>query len=64
MVYDNPNHAPKAYSTKYYKCDACERLHVVLVDKDDKYIATAVISRDVLEHMFKVIDDDPTILTQ
>jgi hypothetical protein len=59
-VFDNPNDAPKADSTRYYKCDTCEHLHVILVDEDDRTLASAVYSRVALIHMLEVIDGDPT----
>jgi len=57
----NPNDAPKADSTHYYKCDACEHLHVMLIDEDGDCIATAVMSRDMLINMLSTIDDEPTV---
>jgi membrane-bound inhibitor of C-type lysozyme len=56
MAYKDPNEAPKADSTRYYKCDACEHLHVMLVDEDDCTFATAVIDRKMLLSMLDVID--------
>lgn len=64
MTYDDPNNAPKAHTTQSYKCNRCEHLHVMLMDEQGKYIATAVISRAMLVNMLKVIDDDPEIMVQ
>jgi hypothetical protein len=60
----NSNDAPKADSTHYYKCDACEHLHVLLMSEGNEPIATAVVSREMLIHMLNVIDDEPTVLKQ
>jgi hypothetical protein len=59
MAYSDPNDAPKADATRYYKCDGCEHLHVMLVDADDKTYATAVVHREMLLHMLSVIDGEP-----
>lgn len=62
MSFEDPNDAPKADHTTGYKCDHCEHLHVALMDEDDRCIATAVMSREMLEGMLKAIDDQlPTI---
>jgi hypothetical protein len=60
----DPNDAPKADTTKYYKCEACTHLHVLLVDELDETIATAVLSREMLVHMLEVIDEDQESLAQ
>ena len=62
MAHTNPNAAPKADSTRYYKCDGCENLHVMLTDEDENTIATAVMSRDMLLHMLEVVDGEPSNL--
>lgn len=56
MTYEDPNDAPKADSTHYYKCDHCEHLHMILVDEIGRTYVTAIISRDMLIHMLEVID--------
>lgn len=63
MTFD-PNDAPKADSTRWYKCDACEHLHVILLGEADEPLATAVVSREMLVNMLKTIDDDPEVLIQ
>jgi membrane-bound inhibitor of C-type lysozyme len=60
MAHEDPDDAPKADSTRHYKCDACQHLHMLLMDEDDKTIATAVIDRQTLVHMLSVIDGEPT----
>lgn len=57
MNYNDPNDAPKASSTRFYKCDECEHLHVMLLDEFDRFIATAVVSREMLVGMQCCIDD-------
>jgi hypothetical protein len=54
MTFEDPNHAPKADSTRAYKCSACEHLHVALVDEDGLFIATAVMSIEMLEGLLKL----------
>ena len=59
MTIDNdPNNAPSADSTRYYKCDGCQHLHVMLVDAEDNVLATAVMSREMLLEMLEVVDGD------
>lgn len=60
LMFEDPNDAPKADSTRYYKCDGCAHLHVALVDKDDNCYVTAIISREMLVHMLEVLDEEPT----
>lgn len=59
MSVADPNDAPKADHLQSYKCDACKHLHVVLIDEEDRYIATAVISREMSENMFRMLDGPP-----
>ena len=40
---------------RWYKCDHCEHLHVVLLDVDNEPIATAVFSQMMLTHMLAVL---------
>lgn len=61
MAYRNPNDAPKADTTSYYKCAHCEHLHVMLKDEDDNTLATAVMSYDMLRHMIEVVNGEPTM---
>jgi len=53
----DPNDAPKAYTTRWYKCDACENLHVLLLDEDDEPISTAVISREMILNMLDELNN-------
>lgn len=54
--FEDPNDAPKADRVTGYKCEACEHLHIVLVDEDGLALATAVVSREMLEQMLTMID--------
>lgn len=56
MAYPDPDDAPQADSTRFYKCDACEHLHVMLMDEEDHCHATAVISREMLLGMLAAVD--------
>lgn len=56
----DPNDAPKAENCRWYKCEHCEHLHVILIDEDDRPIATSVLSREMLEHMLQAIDEPLT----
>lgn len=47
--------APTAHTTLWYKCDACENLHVVLRDEHKRIIATATLDVEMLTDMFRVI---------
>lgn len=60
MAHEDPDDAPKADHTGYYKCDGCSNLHVALYDEDDNCHATAVMSRDMLIHMLEVVDGEPS----
>ena len=62
MAFQDPNDAPKADHTEYYKCGGCDNLHVALYDEDDNCHATAVMSRDMLLHMLEVVDGEPSNL--
>jgi hypothetical protein len=57
----DPNDAPKSNWMHYYKCDACEHLHVLLMSDDNEPIATTVMSREMLMNMLNVIDGEPTV---
>jgi hypothetical protein len=56
MMHEDPNDVPQAYSTAAYKCEECENLHLILYDDDDNAIATAVLTRQTLIDMLKLID--------
>jgi hypothetical protein len=43
---------------RWYKCEHCDHLHVVLLDIDNDPIATAVLSEDMLKHMLAVVNDE------
>lgn len=64
MSYDDPNDAPKADSTRWYKCDACEHLHVLLQDEQDRTIASAVIDEGMLKRMLETVQGPPTEIMQ
>jgi hypothetical protein len=49
--------APEANMTHWYKCPACEHLHVVLTDEAGDILATAVLSRDMLTTMLETVDE-------
>lgn len=59
MPYKDPNDSPQADSTHFYKCDSCEHLHVMLVDKRGKFIARCIISREIAENMLSCLNDEP-----
>lgn len=52
------NDAPAARITEWYKCDSCENLHMILFNENDKVIATAIISKQMLIHMLKTIGEE------
>lgn len=57
--YEDPDDAPQADSTRFYKCEACEHLHVMLMSEEDRCYATAVISREMLLGMLAAVDGEP-----
>lgn len=57
VTHIDPNDAPAARITEWYKCDSCGNLHLILLDEHDKIIATAVISKRMLIDMLKAIDE-------
>jgi hypothetical protein len=57
--FEDPNDAPTAIATSYYKCGGCDNLHVMLVDENDDTWAKCVIGRDMLLHMLETIDGEP-----
>jgi membrane-bound inhibitor of C-type lysozyme len=59
IITSDPNDAPKADSTRYYKCDGCQHLHVMLMSEEDNVLATAVMSREMLLEMLEVVDGPP-----
>jgi hypothetical protein len=53
---------PRSDSCQWYKCEACEHLHLVLLGEDDEVIAEAILSLDMLNSMLEVINGAPTDL--
>jgi hypothetical protein len=59
VAYEDCDDAPQADSTRFYKCDGCQHLHVMLMNEDDLCYATAVISREMLLGMLACVDGEP-----
>lgn len=59
MAYDDPNDAPRSDSMRWYKCDACENLHMIMLDEDQQVIATATATREMVMEMLETIDGEP-----
>lgn len=55
MSYENPDDAPRANSTQWYKCESCENLHIILLDENNESIATAVFDEDMLNRMLSTV---------
>lgn len=51
MPHKDPNQAPKADYVQCFKCDSCEHLHVALMDEADRFIAIAIMTKEMLEGM-------------
>jgi hypothetical protein len=49
---------PNAHLTRWYKCESCKNLHVVLCDKDGVTFAGATFDKEMLEDMLKTIDGE------
>ena len=56
-----PAEVPRAESTSWYMCEACEHLHLVLRDLNEKPIADGVLSREMLERMLACLDEGPQL---
>jgi hypothetical protein len=50
---------PRSDSCRWHKCEACEHLHLVLLDEEDEVIASAIISVDMLKSMLEAINGAP-----
>jgi hypothetical protein len=48
---------PEADSVAWGTCQECSRLHVMLKDRRDQPIATAVFDREMLIEMLNLLDD-------
>jgi hypothetical protein len=57
-VTDQGRNAPISHHARWYKCDSCENLHVVLCSEDDSVIATMTLDYDMLNSMHRTIDED------
>jgi hypothetical protein len=52
----DPNRAPKADHVQGFKCDGCDNLHLALMDENDRFIATAVLTVEMLWGMLDIVE--------